>query len=1002
MIMDWAGTQGFRRGWAGWCAAALSLGIVMPMVAVMVLAPTPLAARDSVRARPPVLGHRIWRNQPGLAQDTATALLESRDGFLWVGTEDGLARFDGARFDRLSRREAPAFSHNDVRCLAETPDGSLWIGTSQPGLFRLKQGVFTALGPAEGLPDSPILHLATDPQGGLWAAPAEGPLLQRVGEQFQPVACDAVGLRIQAMTTDSGGTLWVGTAGSGLWRVRERRLELVALSAGDITALEQDAAGTLWVGTRTQGLLTFADGRLGPSSGLGGLPARAITTLRADRGGGLWIGTEQAGLYHRMRDGRLETAPDGPQIRWTVLCLLEDRAGTLWVGSEDRGLRAAVAVPFQAVPVRGPEPEEAARMVCQDASGTVWCLTGDQSLGQVRDGRIEPFVPTGTVGPGPISALWPRGSGGLWVGTRKGGLFILEGGRARAVPLQGGPEPEEILTLYEDPAGDLWIATPRQGLLKLLSGGAHQIFPVARGVVAMAGGGPEPLYVASPSQGVGILDAEGLHWFGAAQGLASAGAQALHLDGTGSLWVGTPDGLRLFRHDAFQTFTGPEGLLKTAIHAILEDSDQILWLSTSQGVLRVPRLAMSRSLPAAGPSPLATFDHWDGLPARETHGGPQPAAWLTREGELWVPTSRGMAHADTLRLPPPPPPLRLCLSKVLSDESAQPIQGPLVLAPGSHRLEIHYTGISLTGAEKLRFRYRMEGIDPGWNEVSDRRFAVYSNLPPGTRRFRLQAWRPGEEGPPQEVSLEVRVQPFFHQRPVFWALCALAAGLFGWWLLRLRLQQVEARSAVLDERNRMAREIHDHLAQGFTGVLLQLEAAEAGLARLAGDPAPVLTRLDRARELAAASLQEARRSVMALSPRKPEGTDLLGALRILSDRLLAGTGIRVELAHTGEPRRLDAKLEEELLRMAQEALTNALRHGKAKWVRVTVHYKRREVGLRVEDDGKGFDPAAGAAGYGLRSIRETLGKLRGHMDIDSGPGRGTRITIILPLRRWRP
>lgn len=994
MIKGWTGFRRRGRGWAGWrSAVALSLWIFLS---------SPLVALDSPRVNPPARVHRIWRSEAGLAQDTATALLESRDGFLWVGTEDGLVRFDGARFDRFSRTEAPAFSHDDVRCLAETPEGSLWIGTSQSGLFRLKDGAFTAFGPAEGLPDRPILRLLADAQGTLWAAPTEGPLLRLVGERFQPVPCDAAQLRIQAMAADREGTLWIGTGGSGLWRLRDQRLELVSLLVGDITALDVDANGTVWVGTRTQGLLTLVEGRLEPSTGARALPARPITTLRADRDGGLWIGTEQGGLFHRTRDGRMEAMPDGPPVRWTVLCLLEDHAGTLWVGSEDRGLRTTFKVPFRAVPMKGPEPEAAGRMVCQDAAGTVWCLTGDQSLGQVREGRVEPVTIRGCVGPGPISALWPHQGGGLWLGTRVGGLFLLEQGRARGVAFQGGSLPGGILSLYEDPSGDLWIATPRQGLLKLPPTGAPQVFPMARGVAAMTGGGPAPLYLASPSQGLGILDAEGLHWFGPAQGLGSTGAQALHLDDAGALWVGTPDGLRLFQNDSFRGFTGPEGLLKISIHAILEDASQNLWLSTSQGMLRVPKSALMLGLPTSGPSSLAVFDHGDGLPARETHGGPQPVAWLTRDGEIWIPTSRGMAQADTRDLQPTPAPLRLTLVKVLSDESVLPLLGPLDLAPGSHRLEIHYTGISLRGAEKVRFRYRMEGIDPGWNEVGDRRFAVYSNLPPGKRRFLLQAWRPGEDGPPQEVSLEVAVQPFFHQRPVFWLLCAAAAGLFGWWLVHLRLQQVEARSAVLDERNRMAREIHDHLAQGFTGVLLQLEAAEARLARMEGDPGPVLTRLGHARELAAASLQEARRLVMALSPRRPEGTDLLGALRFLSDRLLAGTGIRVELAQTGEPKRLDPQLEAELLRMAQEALTNALRHGKAQWVRVTVQHGARQVGLRIEDDGRGFDPAAGAAGYGLRSIRETLRKLRGHIDIDSGLGQGTRITIILPLRRWRP
>ena len=200
----------------------------------------------------------------------------------------------------------------------------------------------------------------------------------------------------------------------------------------------------------------------------------------------------------------------------------------------------------------------------------------------------------------------------------------------------------------------------------------------------------------------------------------------------------------------------------------------------------------------------------------------------------------------------------------------------------------------------------------------------------------------------------------------------------------------------------MAREIHDHLAQGFTGVLLQLEAAEAKLSRMEGDPTPVLTRLDHARNLAVASLQEARRSVMTLRPRKPEGTDLLGALRLLADRMLAGTDIQVELAMSGKPRALPPRTEDELLRMAQEMFTNALRHGKARWVRAALHFEGRRVHLSIEDDGRGFDPSADVAGYGMRSIRESLKQLGGRLEIDSSEGLGSRITITLPIRRWRP
>jgi len=944
---------------------------------------------------------RTWRSEDGLLQDTVSALLESRDGFLWIGTEAGLVRFDGTDFEHYSRLRLPGFEHNDIQCLAEGSDGAIWIGTSEPGLYRLLRGEVRTLGAMEGLPDQPIRRLLRDRSGRLWAAPAEGPLLRFDGTRFQAVPSEAARLRIRVLAEDAAGTLWVGTAGSGLWRLKEDHLVLAALAAGEITALAVGADGQIQVGTRSQGLLVLSEGRLEAPAWARRLPSKPVCSLMLDRQGSLWVGLEQGGLFRRNPEGRLESPPSPLGSRWTPLSLLEDSSGALWAGSEDRGLRVIYPVHFQPLPAVGAEPEEPAGMVCQDTQGTVWCLMGDQSLGQVQQGRIQLLSPNGALG-APIACIWPRSLGGLWIGTRNGELWTMERGQFRRIRWAGDPQPDAIVSLYEDPQHFLWVATSRHGLIRWSPGAQPLRYPAIQGVVAMAGGGFGPLYLASRTQGLGVLDASQIRWLGRAEGLGSNGVTALHLDGEGALWIGTLDGLRRFVGGEFQRFSGRPGPLLLAIHAILEDSSHRIWLSTGQGVLQIPRATLIRSLSQAGLAPGILYDHHDGMPSRETYGGPQPAAWLTREGDLLIPTSRGLARMDGSAAAPPGTPLRLHILKAEGDEIVLPDTRPVQVPPGTHRFEIYYTATSLTRSDKVRFRYRLEGLEHGWSEVGDRRFSAYSNVPPGSYRFVLQTWRLGDEGPPKEVTLDVHVQPFFYQRPIFWGLGAILALVFGWWLLRLRLQQAEARSAVLGERNRMAREIHDHLAQGFTGVLLQLEAAEARLARMQGDPEPVLTRLDHARNLAVASLQEARRSVMVLRPRKPEGTDLLGALRLLTDRLLAGTDIQVELAVTGKIRPLRENLEEELLRMAQELMTNALRHGKARWVRVVLEFQPRQVRINVEDDGRGFDPKAAVAGYGMRSIRESISKLRGYMDIDSSQGLGSRITITLPTRRWRP
>ncbi|HEX9081332.1 MAG TPA: two-component regulator propeller domain-containing protein [Holophagaceae bacterium] len=935
--------------------------------------------------------HRTWNAANGLLQDSATALLESRDGFLWIGTNQGLVRFDGATFTPYSRLNTPAFTSQEVRCLADTPDGSIWIGTSQPGLFRLREGVFTRFGRAEGLPDEPILHLLRDREGGLWAAPQRGPLLHLAEGRFQPVPSEAGSWEIRGLALGAGGSLWVAGADSGLWRMQDGKLVLAALARSEITALEATPNGQVWVGTRSAGVLSLHEGRLEAPAWARELPVAPVTALFTDREGSLWIGLDGVGLFRHTTEGRLERLPWSGG-GWTPETLLEDSSGALWVASRSAGLHLLGTPAFQPLPTEAPT-----RMVCQDAEGDVWCLKADHRLAHWSHGHPAP-TPSLPDARFRITAIWPRREGGLWLGSEAGELAVLEAGRLHPFPAPDAAQPDAIRTLYEDPAGHLWVAFAHRGLLRLGPGGS-QHFPVAQDLTALAGGGAGPLYLASRSRGLGLLIQDQLTWIAPPNAPDGPGVLSLLPDSSGGVWVGTQAGLRRFQDGAFQPLALPPAL-QVPVSALLQDGDHHLWLATEQGVLRVAIQALLSGGPAL--PGVITYDARDGLPSREPGRGPQPTAWRTEAGDLLFTTGRGLALRDARLRPPAPTRFRPQVASILVDDRPAALGGLLRIPPGPHRLEIAYTAACPSASDRIRFRYKLEGFDRTWNEAGERRLAIYANLPPGTYRFRLQAWSLLDDAPPIEVGQNLLLQPFFHQRPAFWILCGLGLLGFAFWLHRLRLQQLEARSAVLAERNRMAREIHDHLAQGFTGVLLQMEAAEAHLGRLQGDPGPVLTRLEHARRLATDSLQEARRSVMALRPRKPEGSDLLGALRALADRLLAGTGIQVAFRLEGRPRPLRDALEEELIRMAQELMTNALRHGRARNLEVVLTYEARRVRLRIQDDGQGFDPGAKAGGYGMRSIRESLRPLKGRLEVASRPGDGACVTIILPLRRWRP
>jgi signal transduction histidine kinase len=470
----------------------------------------------------------------------------------------------------------------------------------------------------------------------------------------------------------------------------------------------------------------------------------------------------------------------------------------------------------------------------------------------------------------------------------------------------------------------------------------------------------------------------------------------------GTLLIGTGAGLARLSGDEVTDLSRIAGLYNGSIYAIVEDDAGYLWISTPRGVYRVALEALMVLEGAPGERvDTMLYGTADGMASSECVGaGVSPAAWRTDDGRIWFPTARGVAMVDPAHLMLNRVPPRVVIERLVVDGHPLSPVPDLRLPANSRRFEFHFTAPSFRAPERVRFRYRLEGFDEDWMEAGGRRRANYTNLGPGSYRFRVTG--ANNDGVWAERPAEVifDLEPRFYMTPWFALLLLSVVGLAGWIAYHQHRRGMEREfSAVLAERTRMAREIHDTLAQGFTGVSIQLEALEE---TLSDDPVVARRHLDRARGLVRESLGEARRSVLNLRPPLLDGGNLAKALSEALTGMTSDTPIEAEFAVTGRPRRLSPSVQDNLLRIGQEAVANALQHADPSRIRVELSYETFEVRLKISDDGAGFDPRAAAAAHpprlGLVGMRERAEEMEGSVEVRSAPGQGTDLTVSVPVR----
>jgi diguanylate cyclase (GGDEF)-like protein len=758
--------------------------------------------------------HDIWQTKDGLPSRRVAAIDQTSDGYLWIGTQEGLARFDGVRFTVFNTGNTPALGSNDVRALLAQDDGSLWIGTYGGGLTLLRDGEFTTYTTDHGLVHNVIYTINQGRDGSLWIGTGGGLSRLQAGRFTSYTVEDGLANnRVFPVHEDTNGELWIGTYGGGLSRLRDEEFTTYAAEDGlgsDIVLdIHADAQGNIWVSTYGGGLTRFTDGRATRFTTEDGLSEDRLTYLMEDRDANLWIGTYDGGLA-RMRDGEFSmfTSAEGLSSD-LVLALFEDREGSLWIGTS-QGLNRLRDSKVTAYTVREGLSHDRVYAVLQDREGTIWIGTEGGGLGYLRDGIIGAYTTADGLASDNVVSLMEDRAGGLWIGTVGGGVSYLANGEFKNYTTEQGLPGNVVYSMEQDRNGAIWIGTS-DGLSRLSNGGfvAHgtgeDLGDLAIRMLHEDRAGN--LWIGTNGGGVTRLTGGEFVRFTVDDGLASNFVYTVHEDSEGVLWFGMKDGgLSRLKDGRFFSYTPEHGLPNASVLAVVEDDRANLWLAGPRQLSRVAK----RDLDALADGRIQTMDvvsygEADGIRGG-FNGGSQPSGWKGDDGRLWFASESGVVTVNPDDIPSNPIPPPVHIERIVVDGQAIDPGEEVELAAGSKNIEFHYAGLSLLAPEQVNFRYRLEGFDEEWVEANTRRAAYYTNIPPGRYTFTVIA--SNNDGVWNEAgdSFSFRLRPHFFQTWWFYLLCAVALALVAIGVHRLGVRHLRRRermlSALVEERTR--------------------------------------------------------------------------------------------------------------------------------------------------------------------------------------------------------
>lgn len=987
-----------------WCAIGCVV-LTMPVASAASSATAPVS--EAVNADYSVT---TWNRQDGLPGGGVFALAQDTDGYLWVGTDSGLFRFDGVQFTPIVIAESGR-AGRQVRALLVARSGEIWAGlgdavtrvrydganyyheeasigvvtdlveddrgvwaATSTGLYRFDGAEWMLFSGRNGLPSGPAFSAYLDSAAVLIvgtplgvfsrgrngefvqierALPRPSSTLERARVYDQP----------HALARDSSGQLWLSDPLAGFRRLGDAVPQRPAANSGRGFGLLYDSADNLWVGTIGQALWRARrDGHgrmqvMGKLTALNGLASDGVYRLFEDADGNIWAGTSD-GLSRLTRRRVRQLINYG-----IVTAVGADDRGHIWIGALHQLVRfeAGDTTPKARIELEG----DGLRALHVDRDGTVWAATTSH-LFRLPPGqsRLIPLVGRGA--PREIDSLCADGAGGVVIADRSHGLMHWRAGKYFPIQLPAALNANRASVLLRDRRDQIWIA-----------------FDDGRVVTYE----PRERRIRMFDQGAGLLDGVVRHAYETSDGM---------------MWLATRQGVVRWSGDRFVEIGAVREQPIRELTAVVIDRDRNLWLGSGQGIVRIRPSEYEGQADRDNRPVYDVYDRSDGLAGSPVLYSSSSRVAHAKDGTLWFVTSRGVSIIDPRDLPHSPAAASVRVEGLRADDQSLSIASRHQLDPGTSRIEIRYAVVDLTSPFRARFRYRLEGFDNRWIEAGTRRQAFYTNLPPREYRFRVAASTRGEQWNEAATPVVFSIAPQFYQTRSFAviAIGAASAILAGTWRLRI-LGMKRQFALVLHERMRLSREVHDTLLQSLVGAALQFDDIAHSDETLSAETRSRFVRMRRQME---DYIRDARQTIHELRSPRLEHADVASALQEMVAQAAADSTVHMVFSISGERTAASPRVEAQALRIGQEAMLNALRHAHATSIEVTVEYLAGAIAVTVRDDGRGFEPdgfADETMHYGMASMKERAEEVNGHLTIQSRPGQGTTVRFVAS-NHWAP